>query len=912
MSHVSYSKLISLNYPKLCPKPAPQQTLAEVLQSEPVKRLLSQPNIVIETIPKVQTTPKSNVSNNNVHLPVDKKNGPSKVAQSKGIGSEISVMTVETESKDKSRLLPAKGDGKSEIALMVVKPEQKQCGHHGPCENIVCDVSVLQYVDQGGVLPMLAVGIEENEINAPVEKHCKNPLCDALSIDHDRCRRALIKLYRCDLMSACDICGVVFKTRRSRMSHKSCIRKEVYRHNQTDGAQILREKMRERELQMIEAAKTKKKEHLDPATEYKKTMESLRNNKELIIIPKTIPQHQPIVTIKTLSPGNQPSVVQSTNSREVFGKLLPSIPIVFPPQNTIVGKRPGSETNEGPAVKQPKITNVFCTPPQHARLGQQYIKVSSVTQSNIVQPMSLNDWFASQANIVTSSQNTALKPYLTPIRVVPITSLKSAPSLRHQTHGIPAFCLVPDNLPKPVPVSKLQAIQPAPIAPSPPRSVAQNNETENVEQQNSQTAKSATNTRRKSQARRKSEEKNSKVFKCPYCFKGFSTDWYFKMHVAGHTGEMLFTCKTCEKPFSNRYDMKKHMLNEHNDGECRCEICGQISICKSALEIHIRSHTGERPFHCTECDLSYRSSTDLKTHQRKRHNSTDCPYCHIHLVKADLQAHLVSCHQMTEKEALHEILQGQEQAVNGNESSEIEVSDCESMANGILMRIKEELIEEAAAVNETTKFQSSRNGSDSNKRKKQIANKPAHTKSKGNGVHNAEGNQNVCNLKETETKPIVVRRSTRRSNSNFQCTICKENFDSSTLLDDHVANEPKETVECLACKSLFHSQTDYDKHGNSCGKSSCKQSSCLKNSTTGPLRPFQCEICLKVFKNDGKLRIHMNLSPQNFITCVRCGKKFHTNREYRLHMHNNCVELIKCRKCNRQFSNKRTLDNHIC
>lgn len=773
--------------------------------------MLSQPNIVIKTIPGT-TLP------NNVPIAVEKrKTVPVEKARIKNVTPDVSISRpAASESKDESRLLPSKGDGNSEISILVIKPKQKDCGHSEPCENIVCDVSVQQYIDQSGVLPMLAVDIDEDEINAPVSKHCRNPLCDALSIEHNRCRRALIKLYRTDEASACDICGTVFKTRRSRMSHRNCVRKEVYRHNQTNGAEILREKMRERELQMIKAAKLKRKEYSDPAMEHKKIMETLRKNNELIVIPKSLPTPQPIITITAVSSQDCSNSPQNTNS-----KLVPSVPTAFSPQRAGVAKRPGIGTDEGPSVKQPKITNIFCSGLTMASLptvqtsGQQYIKVTSVTQPNFVQPISLNDWFVSQANIVGSDKSRTLKPYLTPIRVVPITSLKSAPSLRHQTHGIPAFCLVPENLAKPTAVTKLQTIQPAPV-------VQKATPIPESEVNDEPAVKVTPNARRRSQGRIKSDDRIPKIFKCPFCLKGFSTDWYFKMHVAGHKGEVLFTCKTCEKPFSNRYDLKKHMLNDHNDGECRCETCGQISICKSALEIHIRSHTGERPFRCDECDTSYRSSTDLKTHRRKRHNSADCPYCHLPFTKTDLQVHLISCHMLSEDEALHVISKGQDQNFNSNESSdnlelEIDVSDCEPMANEILSRVKEETTDvEANGTGRGGKAQ--QDSTDSNKRRKQKRKK--NSKIVGNDSSYLKIAED--RLKQVDTKP-VVRRSARRSNSAVLCTICKNNFASAILLERHLASKPKDPVQCQGCKSFFHSQTEYKKHTMTCGKSSCTQ-----------------------------------------------------------------------------------------
>ena len=45
-------------------------------------------------------------------------------------------------------------------------------------------------------------------------------------------------------------------------------------------------------------------------------------------------------------------------------------------------------------------------------------------------------------------------------------------------------------------------------------------------------------------------------------------------------------------------------------GNTTCHICFKVFACNSALEIHIRSHTKERPFKCKVCDRGF--STKVK------------------------------------------------------------------------------------------------------------------------------------------------------------------------------------------------------------------------------------------------------------------------------------------------------------
>ena len=40
-------------------------------------------------------------------------------------------------------------------------------------------------------------------------------------------------------------------------------------------------------------------------------------------------------------------------------------------------------------------------------------------------------------------------------------------------------------------------------------------------------------------------------------------------------------------------------------GNTTCQLCLKVFACNSALEIHMRSHTKERPFRCNVCDRGF-------------------------------------------------------------------------------------------------------------------------------------------------------------------------------------------------------------------------------------------------------------------------------------------------------------------
>jgi len=83
---------------------------------------------------------------------------------------------------------------------------------------------------------------------------------------------------------------------------------------------------------------------------------------------------------------------------------------------------------------------------------------------------------------------------------------------------------------------------------------------------------------------------------------------------------------------------KLEQLIATNEGKLsdpnECVLCHRVLSCKSALQMHYRIHTGERPFKCKICNRSFTTKGNLKTHMGVHRSKPpmrqfpQCPVCH--------------------------------------------------------------------------------------------------------------------------------------------------------------------------------------------------------------------------------------------------------------------------------------------
>ncbi|XP_060520868.1 zinc finger protein 585A-like [Cylas formicarius] len=407
---------------------------------------------------------------------------------------------------------------------------------------------------------------------------------------------------------------------------------------------------------------------------------------------------------------------------------------------------------------------------------------------------------------------------------------------------------------------------------------------------------------------------------CSFCRNRFLSKTSLERHIElVHTGpqkpkEMKYLCDTCGKAFSYKNKMVVHMRTHTGYKPYACKFCGKRFSKSGEKNCHQRIHTGERPYSCEYCGKSFRQSAPFKVHLRT--HTGERPYvCDLctkgFTTNQGLKLHKKNCGNLSEFKRTRKTRRTAVSKLQIHHELNIKKEDSDSDSEYVILASK------------------SRRNRKNAQRRQYVSHKSWPCKK--------------CSEVFATFRQLKIHRKTHVRVETFEkhtyafaqdlyvCNTCSAEFQEKNEVEDHIKNhenqfrcanchESFKTAYQLGCHSSAHNE-DGNVNCPLCSYKSAKRGALLIHINYVHLKKFAyfCETCGKGFNDHLIYKEHNNehLGVKPFV-CVVCDKSFtytrylntHQVRTHRVPIDGQLLPN-QCPYCNKHYSKPESLEKHL-